>query len=97
MRSDLSLASTALRRGAVHRIEDGRGLAVQCLSGRLWLTQEGDPRDIVLEPGDLAPIERDGLSIVAALRDSSFVLLAANPAAPIGLAGAAHRGARSAP
>lgn len=82
MRSDLSLASTALRRGALHRIDDGRGLAVQCLSGRLWLTQEGELRDVVLEPGELAPIERDGLSIVAALRDSSFVLLAAADPAP---------------
>lgn len=90
MRSDLTLASTPLARGALHRIEDGRGLAVQCLSGRLWLTQEGERRDVVLEPGELAPIERDGLSIVAALRDSSFVLLVADPHAVHGPAGTAH-------
>ena len=32
---------------AGHRIEAGRGLHVQCLTGTLWLTQDHDLRDIV--------------------------------------------------
>jgi hypothetical protein len=82
MRTDLPLASHTLPRGAMHRIDDGRGLLVQCLGGRLWLTQQGDPRDIVLDAGGEARIDRDGLSILTALRDARFVVL--DPA------GAAH-------
>lgn len=75
MKTDLSLAASTLARGQLQRIEDGRGLLVQCLGGRLWLTQEGERRDIVLEAGDEAPIEHDGLTILSALRDSRYVVL----------------------
>ena len=75
MNNDLTLPSIALHHGEAHRIDDGRGLRVQCLTGTVWLTQDGDRRDIVLEAGDGASIERDGLSIVTALSDARFVLL----------------------
>jgi hypothetical protein len=75
MNTDLTLPAISLRHGDTHRIEAGRGLRVQCLTGTLWLTQDHDLRDIVLEPGDGATIERDGLSVVTALRDAQFVLL----------------------
>jgi hypothetical protein len=76
MHTDLLTPAIELERGALRRIEDGRGLIVQCLRGRLWLTQEGEMRDAVLEAGDSAPIDRDGLTILSALRDSSCLLLA---------------------
>lgn len=74
MNTDLHLASTVLARGRVQRVIDGKGTLVQCLGGTLWLTQENDPRDIVLEAGDEALIERDGLSLLSALSDARFVL-----------------------
>jgi hypothetical protein len=76
MNNDLNLAATALPMHAVHRLHDARGLLVSCLSGTLWLTQEGDVRDIVLEAGDDALIDRDGLTLLAALSDARFVLTA---------------------
>ncbi len=66
--------AVVLAQGALQSIEDGRGSSVQCLGGALWLTQQGDARDIVLEAGDKAVIERDGTSIVFALSDARFVL-----------------------
>lgn len=66
--------AVVLAQGALQSIEDGRGSSVQCLEGVLWLTQQGDARDIVLEAGDKAMIERDGTSIVFALSDTRFVL-----------------------
>lgn len=73
MHTDLNLAATFLERGRSQRLQDARGSLVLCLSGTLWLTQEGDPRDVVLEAGDEARIDRDGLSIVHALSDARFV------------------------
>jgi hypothetical protein len=75
MRNDLMLATEALPRGGLRRITDGRGLLLLCLEGRLWLTQEGDARDIVLEPGQTARVEHGGLAIVQALRDARLQLL----------------------
>ncbi len=74
MNSDLKLSATHLPRGALRRIDNARGALLVCLTGTLWLTQQDDPRDIVLEAGDEALIERDGTSIVSALSDTSFVL-----------------------
>lgn len=76
MRNDLMLSTEVLPRGGMRRITDGRGLRLLCLDGRLWLTQQGDARDIVLEPGQTARVERDGLTIVQALRDARLQLLA---------------------
>lgn len=75
MNTDLKLSATLLPHGAVHALRESRGTLLQCLSGTLWLTQQDDLRDIVLEAGDEALIERDGLSLVSALSDASFVLL----------------------
>ena len=73
MHTDLNLAATVLERGQSLPLQDARGSLVLCLSGSLWLTQEGDPRDVVLEAGDEALIDRDGLSLVYALSDARFV------------------------
>lgn len=75
MNNDLKLPAIALRHTETQRIEAGKGLRVQCLTGTLWLTQDNDPRDIVLEAGEGATIERDGTSIVSALSDAQFLLL----------------------
>ncbi len=74
MHTELNLAATSLQRGQLRRLQDARGSLVLCLSGTLWLTQEGDLQDIVLEAGDEARIGHDGLSILSALGDSRFVL-----------------------
>lgn len=41
---------------------------VLCLEGSIWVTQEGDIRDHVLEKGDAFLITRSGLVLVRALR-----------------------------
>ena len=74
MHTDLKLPSTSLKSGQLHRLKDARGSLVLCLSGTLWLSQEGECRDIVLEAGDEALVEHDGLSILSALRDTRFVV-----------------------
>lgn len=81
MHYDIQLGARALPRGQLLRIEEGRGGLVQCLEGRLWMTQQDDPRDLVLEAGDEAVIERDGLTVLQALADARFVVSDAQPAA----------------
>src|SRR5262245_80545 len=51
-------------------VMDGRGSSMQCLFGSVWVTQDGDPRDIVLGAGDRFTLDRDGLAIVYATSDA---------------------------
>lgn len=63
----------ALRARAGHR--------VLCLDGSVWVTQDGDPRDLVLDAGESFTLDRRGTALVYALADSSVEVHAA-PSAP---------------
>lgn len=57
---------------------DGRGALVSCLRGAVWLTQDGDPRDIVLTSGQSFTLDRDGLAVIFATAESTLALSAAH-------------------
>ena len=66
----LSRASVCLERGRGISLRDAAGVVLTPLTGRAWLTMEGDARDIDLRPGMPYRIERDGLTLVSALEPS---------------------------
>lgn len=68
--------SLGMTRGSVLRIEHGRDLTLHVWEGGLWLTQEGDPRDRYLGPGDCFRIERDGVTLAQATARSAVSLTA---------------------
>jgi hypothetical protein len=45
---------------------------VICLRGRLWITQERDPNDYVLTPGELFIVSRRGTVLIQALAESTL-------------------------
>lgn len=47
-------------------LTDVRGAIFRVNRGTLWITQEGDTRDVVLRPGDTWMVERQGDTIVQA-------------------------------
>lgn len=63
-----------LSRGRLIRVQDGGGFRIHCYSGELWITQERDLRDIVLQPGDAFILDRPGLTLVAALVNVQFAV-----------------------
>jgi len=46
------------------RIENGRDLLIHAWQGSLWITQEGDTRDVVLHAGQSFRLDRDGVALV---------------------------------
>lgn len=48
------------------------GCTIQCRSGLLWITQEGDTRDHVIYAGERMKIESKGRVVVSAAKASSF-------------------------
>ena len=79
MNNDLNLDTRTLGKGRIRRVHETRpfGHKVECLSGSLWITQDGDSRDIVLAPGDSFAFDRAGDALISALDDSRFLLLEA--------------------
>ena len=57
---------------------DASGRTVTCLSGSIWLTMEGDRRDVVLTPGASFVVDRDGLTLLVAQRPSAVAVSAQN-------------------
>ena len=51
---------------------DRRGDVIRCLYGTLWVTQDGDMKDYVLEAGQEFWVTRSGTVIVQALEDGKF-------------------------
>ena len=87
---------TDLPRNGTLRIADGRAHVVAVFEGQVWLTQDGDSRDVFLEAGESFNFEGSGVTLVQAMRDAR--LLVSDPAA-LDLAGrvdaqALHRRAR---
>ncbi len=55
-----------LRAGEVLRLPSPRGLEVVCESGHLWITEEAQPDDVWLAPGQRVRLVGDGLALVEA-------------------------------
>jgi hypothetical protein len=60
-------ASIAVHSGQPLRLENGYGRRISVLEGHLWVTQDGDPRDIVLGAGEDFRFDRRATAVVSAL------------------------------
>ena len=61
--------------GTLLPLSSTRGERVRVLSGRAWLTEEGDPRDAFLASGEEATLGGRGLAIIEALTPVRVQLL----------------------
>jgi quercetin dioxygenase-like cupin family protein len=75
-----------LERGALLPVHDGAGATVVCLQGEVWITQEHEGTDVVLEAGESFRLTLNGRTMVQAL-SASRVAVEAPPASawPIAL------------
>jgi hypothetical protein len=48
-------------------------MTLRVTRGTLWITQEDDTRDVVLRDGDVWTVERPGLTIIEAQRDTTLI------------------------
>ena len=80
MNNDLLLAARTLAKGRIRHLPAHIGRSVECLSGALWITQDGDLRDIVLGAGESFAFDRRGEALLSAFADSRYVVLDAGAA-----------------
>ena len=74
MLAPLELEPIALAARSVHRIENGRDMQVSCARGVVWITQERDPRDLILSAGQSVVLDRPGLAVVFAFKDAMITV-----------------------
>ena len=70
MQIGLRQANISLGARRAMTLMDAAGAEVAVLTGQVWLTMDGDRRDIFLAPGDAHSIERGGLTLINAIEPS---------------------------
>jgi len=71
MRLELNQNGLCMKPKQLLRVGGGAGNAIVCHSGSVWVTQDGDLRDIILGAGESFVIERNGPTLVQALEQSA--------------------------
>jgi Protein of unknown function (DUF2917) len=58
----------ALEAGQVVTLDDAEGLRILARGGTVWVTEEGDPKDHIVRPGDTLTVARPGRTVIQALQ-----------------------------
>jgi len=75
MKLEMQSGGLRLERGQMLKVRDGAGNTVCALEGAVWITEDHQARDIVLEQGNCYRLRNPGLAIVHALTRSAAVAL----------------------
>lgn len=84
-----------LRRDALFSVPDAAGVHILCRNGTVWITLDGDPRDIVLEASDSFTTPEHRRALIYAMKPSCISVQAA--AQPSGWRLGAPKGLRLEP
>jgi len=63
-----------LMRRQTFNLSTRKGQRIECRTGQIWITQDGDSRDVILGSDESFTLDRSGHTLVSALEDASFVL-----------------------
>jgi hypothetical protein len=74
MHIELENSTLTLVRDGLIALRDAQGTHVACLTGALWITEDHEHGDIILEAGQSFTVRRPGLTLVMALQPASLRL-----------------------
>jgi hypothetical protein len=74
MKIELEPGALRLARGQTLKVTDALGSTIRCSEGRVWITEENVPQDVVLEAGASYRLSRRGLALVHAFGDATVAL-----------------------
>ena len=78
MRLELKAGAVQLGPNQTLRVVDGEGTTVCAVAGAVWITEENQPKDIVLQPGSCYRLRNRGIAIVNSLGGNAAVSFAAS-------------------
>ena len=70
----LEAPDLCLEAGQFFSLDDACGTRIQSHEGTVWITEEGEPRDFVVGPGDAFLVTRPGRTLVQAMVASRVAL-----------------------
>jgi len=76
MQIELTSGAVRLAANQTLKVVDGAGSTVCAVDGAVWITEENQPRDIVLEAGGCYRLAHDGVAIVNSLSGEASVSFA---------------------
>jgi Protein of unknown function (DUF2917) len=79
MQVELNSSTVTLPPTGVISVQDGAGTRIRCLSGVLWVTQEGELKDSIVRAGDMLTLHKPGRTVISALEQASLTLTGAQP------------------
>jgi DUF2917 family protein len=74
------MARIEIARGELARIHNGRGALLCVRYGTVWVTQNANTGDVILDAGASLRIDRDGLTLVSACGPAPHALVTLAPA-----------------
>ena len=75
MQIELKSGAVKLGPNQTLKVVDGAGSVVCAVEGALWITEENQPRDIVLEAGGCYQLQHRGVAVVNSIAGEASVLL----------------------
>ena len=66
MNIELSQDGLCLKKNQVVKVRSGLRYSIACERGSVWVTQDGDPRDVILHAGDSFTLDREGPALLQA-------------------------------
>ena len=79
MKIEFSSSGVLLAKGQTLSLAEAAGVRVASQSGVVWITQDGDPRDIVLSAGDSVVLDRSTPTIVQAFEPALITIADPKP------------------
>ena len=76
MKLELKKGNVQLGPNQTLKVVDGAGSTVTAVSGSVWITEENQPNDIVLAPGDSYRLRKPGVALVNSLGGAAAVSFA---------------------
>jgi hypothetical protein len=76
MQLELTAGAVRLAPNQTLRVVDGAGSTVCAVEGSVWITEENDPRDIVLEAGGCYRLKQPGVALLNSLTGEASVSFA---------------------
>jgi hypothetical protein len=74
MNLNLANAGIVLKAQQFLKIEESEHARIRCDDGMVWITQDGDPRDVVLSAGQQFTVDRPGQVVVFSLNGATLQL-----------------------
>lgn len=72
MNIELNQDGLCLKPKQVVKVRNGKGHSVICHSGSVWVTQDGDSRDVILRAGESFTLDRNGPALVQAFEQGAI-------------------------